>query len=88
MRKEYKMNLKYVALVLLFICGCGINPERTYKVYTVIDSNGKTYNNLNHICSNQYSDQQGKEYTFNGNHTVISSTISGHDLLKLRTEKE
>lgn len=84
------MNLKFLALFILLFCGClcGINPERTYRVYNVADYNGKTYVNLNHVCCDEYIDQQGKQYIFHGNYTVISSTISGYDILRLRTEKE
>lgn len=84
------MNLKFLVLFILLFCGClcGINPEQTYRVYNVTDSSGKTYYNLNHVCCDEYIDQQGRRYTFHGNYTVISSTISGYDILRLRTEKE
>lgn len=82
------MKLKFLILFILLFCGCGIDPERTYKVYNITDSSGKTYVNLNHVCCDEYIDQQGKQYIFHGNYTVISSTISGYDILRLRTEKE
>lgn len=82
------MNAKYLLFILLLFCGCSINPDKTYRVYIVTDASGKTHNNLNHIYGNEYRDQQNREYRFHGNYTVISSTISGHDLLKLKTERE
>jgi len=82
------MKLKFLVLFILLFCGCSINPEQTYKVYNITDSSGKTYVNLNHVCCDEYIDQQGKQYIFHGNYTVISSTISGYDILRLRTEKE
>lgn len=82
------MNLRFLALFILLFCGCSINPEQTYRVYNVTDSHGTTYVNLNHVCCDEYIDQQGKQYIFHGNYTVISSTISGYDILRLRTEKE
>lgn len=78
----------FCLIILPSFKGCKVNPEQTYRVYNITDSSGKTYYNLNHIYGNTYFDQQHKEYIFNGNHTVISSTISGYDILKLRTEKE
>jgi len=83
------MKLKFLVLFILLFCGCSINPEQTYKVYNVTDSSGKTYYNLDHgFIEHEYYDQQGKQYIFHGNYTVISSTISGYDILRLRTEKE
>lgn len=82
------MKLKFLVLFILLFCGCSINPEQTYKVYNITDSSGKTYVNLNHVCCDEYIDQQGKQYIFHGNYTVISSTISGHEILRLRLEKE
>lgn len=82
------MKLKFLVLFILLFCGCSINPEQTYKVYNITDSSGKTYINLNHVCCDEYIDQQGKQYIFHGNYTVISSTISGYNILRLRTEKE
>jgi len=82
------MKLKFLALFILLFCGCGVKPDKTYTVYNVTDSSGKTYHNLTHSMTNEYYDQQGKKYIFHGNHTVISSTISGYDILRLRTEKE
>lgn len=82
------MKLKFLVLFILLFSGCSIDPERTYKVYNITDSSGKTYVNLNHVCCDEYIDQQGKQYIFHGNYTVISSTISGYDILRLRTEKE
>lgn len=83
------MNYKLLILLILFFCGCEVRPDKTYRVYNVTDSSGKTYFNLNHhFIEHEYYDQQGKQYIFHGNHTVISSTISGYDILRLRTEKE
>lgn len=78
----------FCLIILPSFKGCEVNPERTYRVYNITDSSGKTYYNLNHIGVNQYRDQQHNDYIFHGNYTVISSTISGHDILKLRAEKE
>lgn len=80
-------------LFLLFTgCGprrcCDIDLNKTYRVYTVIDSTGKSYHNLTIITDKQYIDAQGNVYIFNGNYTAISSTITGHDFLKLKIEKE
>lgn len=89
---EVLVSLAIVAIILSFIMlpfkGCKVNPEQTYKVYNVTDSSGKTYYHLNHMCGNKYYDQQHREYIFHGNYTVISATISGSDILKLRIEKE
>ena len=82
--------MKYL-LILLVLCGCSnkIEPNMTYKICTVIDSSGKTYNNLSRVFGsniNEFVDTNGKEYVFHGNYTVIYSTISGYDLLKLKME--
>lgn len=82
------MNYRLFIFLIIFFCGCGVKPDKTYTVYNVTDSSGKTYHNLNHFIEYEYYDQQGKKYIFHGNHTVISSTISGYDILRLRTEKE
>jgi hypothetical protein len=75
-------------ILFLLFTGCGIDPNKTYTVYTVIDSTGKSYHNLIQSTVEEYRDVQGNSYIFKGNYTVISSTITGHDILKLRAEKE
>ena len=83
------MNSRLFIFLIIFFCGCEVRPDKTYRVYNVTDSSGKTYYNLNRsIGEHEYYDQQGKQYIFHGNYTVISSTISGYDILRLRTEKE
>lgn len=85
------MNYKFLIFLMLFFCGCEVKLDKTYTVYNVTDSSGKTYYNLNRHTNrieHEYYDQQGKRYIFYGNHTVISSTISGYDILRLRSEKE
>ena len=85
------MNSRLFIFLIIFFCGCEVKPDKTYRVYNVTDSSGKTYYNLNrhmYTVEHEYCDQQGNKYIFHGNHTVISSTISGYDILRLRTEKE
>ena len=83
------MNSRLLIFLMIFFCGCEVKPDKTYTVYNVTDSSGKTYYNLNHrFIEHEYYDQQGNKYIFHGNYTVISSTISGYDILRLRTEKE
>lgn len=85
------MNYRLFIFLIIFFCGCGVKPDKIYTVYNVTDSSGKTYYNLNRYMpspEHEYYDQQGKTYIFHGNHTVISSTISGYDIFRLRTEKE
>ena len=93
--KKYLISLTIIVtlfcLIVLPITGCKINSEKIYKVYNVTDSSGKTYYNLNRpygTMVNMFYDQQNRQYIFYGNFTVISSTISGYDILKLRSEKE
>lgn len=80
-------------ICLFFMCGCNhkIEPNETYKLNTIIDSSGNTYSNLRPRFinnTNEFVDIHGKIYVFHGNYTVISSTISGYDLIKLTREKE
>lgn len=82
------MNYRLFIFLIIFFCGCEVKPDKIYTVYNVTDSSGKTYYNLNRGCCDEYVDQQGKKYIFHGNYTAISSTISGYDILRLRTEKE
>lgn len=87
--KKYLISIVTLfCLIVLPITGCKVNSEKIYKVYNVTDSSGKTYYNLIHAGDNYYRDGQYNDYFFHGNYTVISSTISGYDLLKLRAKKE
>jgi hypothetical protein len=78
---------------LLFLSGCEIDPSKTYTVYSVINANGNKYDNLipngNALYSNSFlSINRQQTYVFHGNYTVISSTISGKDIINNRLEKE
>lgn len=79
---------------LLFLSGCEIDPSKTYTVYSVIDANGNKYDNLipnngNGSYTNSFlTINRQQTYVFHGNYTVISSTISGKDIINNRLEKE
>ena len=83
------MKNKLILLLLLFTIGCGIDPEKTYTVYSVTDSNGKTYHNLIRCGGEGYFiDIHRKEYHFHGNFTEIGQEVSGKTLLEKMVEKE
>ena len=75
-------------LICLAFVGCGpiepIEPKKTYTVFDVTDSSGKTYRNLNRrrFNENLYVDYYSNEYTFHGNYTTITRRVSGDQFLK------
>jgi hypothetical protein len=57
------MNSRLLIFLMLFFCGCEVRPDKTYRVYNVTDSSGKTYYNLNRYTGeHEYYDQQGNKY--------------------------
>jgi len=83
-----------IATLLFFSGCCEIDPSKTvYKVYSVIDANGNKYDNLipngNGPYSKSFRSINGQQtYVFHGTYTVISSIISGNDIINNRLEKE
>jgi hypothetical protein len=76
------MTRSLIAISILFLSACGVNQEKTYRVYDVTDASGKTYRNLNHSGGDVFIDYDGNQYIFNGNYTVITRKVSGEQFLR------
>jgi len=63
-------------------CSWEIDPQRTYQVFDVTDSAGKTYRNLKRLGGDVFTDYHGNQYTFKGNYTAITRRVSGEQFMK------